>query len=244
MVEVSVIVPTLKERDEIACIPCFERDEFTDYEVVVRDDEGASRARNKAIEEADAEKLVFLDDDSYPMRGYLREASAVLDEEAAVAGRIIHPYDDIFDKFTHYYDHGDEPRYVDNLVGCNMALRREVFETVGGFDEDFSWGHEESELAYRVAKAYDIYYEPDLQVRHCYAESVLGLWKKHYDLETQRSTYWDKKNLPKAEQFLRLAWWLLDPRFYVGDSIPHTAVKIGAHMAGNLGILKGLIENR
>jgi GT2 family glycosyltransferase len=243
MVEVSVVVPTLKPREEIACVPVFERSEFTDYEIVVRSDSGASTARNAGIERASGDKLVFLDDDSYPCEGYLPEAARVLEEHAAVAGRIVHPFDDIFDEFTTYYDYGTEPQSVTRLVSCNMAIRPEVFEVAGTFDEDFDWGHEDTEFSYRVNKAFDIHYDPDLLVRHCYAESALELWRKHFKLGTHRMRYLEKMNIERPERVARELKRVFDPGSYVGASFDHTVLRTGATLATVLGMLSGMPDD-
>jgi hypothetical protein len=138
--ELSVIVPTLKSRSEVECLEALERDRFSDYEVLLQDEDRATTARNEGIERARADKLVFLDDDSQPREGYLEGMSDVLEEEAAVAGRTVHPRDDIFSAhFADHYDFGDQSRYVSRFWGCNMAVRRAVFEEVGGWDEGIPW---------------------------------------------------------------------------------------------------------
>ena len=243
MAELSIIIPTLKDRDEIACVPYFERSDFDDYELLVQTEKGPSTARNAGIERASADKLVFLDDDSYPCAGYLEEASRALDEEAAVQGRIVHPFDDLIGThFTDHYSHGDEPTYIDSFISCNLAVRREVFETVGGFDETFGWGHEEGELAYRVGKGFDIYYDPDLVVRHCYAESLFGLWRKKYQMGTQRPLFWDRRNVPPGEQLLRFARRVVLPSRYAGENPEHRLAEAGATLATGAGILRGFVE--
>lgn len=45
------------------------------------------------------------------------------------------------------------PREQDFVVGCGMLLRRDVWETVGGFDERFFLYYEESDLCYRARAA-------------------------------------------------------------------------------------------
>lgn len=241
MVEVSVIVPTIKRRDEVECVPIFKRDEFTDYEVIVCDETPVTKARNAGIERAAAEKLVFLDDDSRPRPGYLAEVARVLDEQAAVAGKIIHPRDDVFARhYTGHYTHGDTPTYVDRFWGCNMALRKEVFDAVGMWSEEIGWGHEEKELAERVLDEYDIYYDPELVVEHYYAESVLGFWIKQYRLELKTPYYWDTQNVPKHEQFRRIFTDLLWPGRYVRRTLSHTIVQSGYTVARGLGRLRGM----
>lgn len=181
MPELSVIVVTLKPPDEILCVPEFKKSDFDDYELIIRQDEGISTARNEGIAEASSDKIVFIDDDAVPTEGYLQAAASVLDEEDAVVGRIIHPGSGVISKLASpYYPDGDEGEYVPFVIGCNMAFRREVFETVGYFDEKFNWGHEEMELSERISDEYSIYYEPSMCVIHAYAEGILDYWRTRY----------------------------------------------------------------
>jgi GT2 family glycosyltransferase len=242
MTEVSVIVPTLKSRDELECLPPLERDDFSDFEVIVRDDESATKARNEGIKRASADKLVFLDDDSRPRKGYLERAASVLDREAAVAGKIVHPRDDVFARhFTAHYSRGDEPTYVDYFWGCNMALRREVLEEVGAWNERIEWGHEEKELADRVRTSYDIYYDPELVVDHCYATSPMDFWRKRYNLETETPRYWDTRGVPDATQWRRILGHLFNPINYLGYTPKHLVVRAGGTLAGGAGRIRGMM---
>ncbi|WP_435348863.1 glycosyltransferase family 2 protein [Haloarchaeobius sp. HRN-SO-5] len=241
MVELSVIIASLKPRAEIEALDHLEREAFTDYEVIVRDDETVTKARNEGVERANADKLVFLDDDSRPQEGYLSRVSDILDREAAVAGRTIHPRDDVFALVASHYDFGDTGRYVTRFWGCNMAVRAEVFDAVGGWDEAITWGHEEKELATRVLEEYPIYYDPELVVHHSYAESYRDYWRKRYRLETQTPYYWDKQGVGDRRQWLSIAEGLLDPSNYVGRSLPHTAARFGGHVAMSLGRIRGML---
>jgi cellulose synthase/poly-beta-1,6-N-acetylglucosamine synthase-like glycosyltransferase len=200
MVEVSVIIPTtLPEGATIAPVERLARDEFDDYELLVRREEGAAHARNVAVERARGEKLVFLDDDSIPCVGYLRTASVALDAYPAVAGRVRQPDNARFGGLElPWYDQGETTKPTDMLPGCNMAIRREVIERVGGFDEEtFGWGHEESELAERIAQEYRIQYVPELLVEHTYVESLRDYAEKSYLLGRADVRWWrlDGKSL-------------------------------------------------
>ena len=193
MVEVSVIVPTTLATDEaVEPLGALARGSFEEYEVIVRRDDGAAHARNVGIARASGEKLVFLDDDSVPHGEYLERASAALDEHPAVAGRVLQPPDAPFRGLElPWYDQGDEQKRTDLLPGCNMAIRREVIEEVGGFDEEtFGWGHEESELAERISRRYYIQYVPDLVVEHTYVESFSDFVRKSYLLGRADVRWW------------------------------------------------------
>jgi len=215
--EISVIVCSLAEREKIDCLAVLEAQSFDDYEVVLRSDKGLSEARNAGIEAARADKLVFLDDDSIPAGNYLAAVVDALEENPVVAGRVFHPGNGVVSTFCGGYDQGDERHYVrpvegsfrrgsTGMTGCNMAFRREVFETVGGFDEQFKWGHEETDLARRiVAAGYRVLYDPDMAVSHWYADSVRGYWTKMAHFGPADLIYDRKWNTPLSERIVETA---------------------------------------
>lgn len=243
MAEISIVIPTLKPRDEIEAVRCLERGTVDDFEVIIRDDVPVTKARNEGIKRASAEKIVFLDDDSCPTRNYLRVASRVLDGDAAFAGRSIHPRDDVFSRhFTGHYDWGDSPRYVRRFWGNNMGARREVFGAVGGWDENMGWGHEEKELAARVTERFDIRYHPDLVVYHPYSESVREYWRKQYNLETQTPYLWHKRGYSTADQLWKIFSTAVNPRMYVRRGGFATVVQIGAQLSRTAGQIRGYLD--
>lgn len=244
MVEVSVVVPSREPRESIEAIAALERDAFDDYEVLVPDESPVTAARNRGVEAAAADKLVFLDDDSRPREGYLARAVEMLDRERAVAGRTVHPRDDAFARLAAHYDFGDEPRYVTRFWGCNMALRRDVLDAVGGWNEAMGWGHEEKELAERVLRECPIYYDPDLVVEHAYADSIREYWAKQYALETQTPRYWDAIDVPERDQWVRIGRTALTPTNYLGASLEHTLARAGGTLAGTAGRLRGMLAGR
>jgi GT2 family glycosyltransferase len=241
MVELSIVVPSLAPKDELEVMTYLNRSEFDDYEVIVRDDYPVTKARNEGYKRANSEKIVFLDDDSRPRPEYLREVSETLGREVAVAGRTVHPNDDLFrGQLTAHYDFGDEPRYVSRFWGCNMAVRREVLEEVGGWDEAMGWGHEEKELADRILEQYDIYYNPDMVVDHVYADSMRDFWVKQYKLEVRTPYYWSKRGLSRGQMWRRIVSEALDPRRYVGRSLELLAARTGRQLAGTVGRVVGM----
>lgn len=162
---------------------------------------GLSGARNTAIAEASGEVVVFLDDDARARPGWL---AALLEpyEDATVAavGGVARPRwpagrpavlpgaapgdPDATGELDWivgctYTGQPTERGEVRNLMGCNMSVRREVFERVGGFAEDIGrigshpLGCEETELCIRARQAYlragekiRILFEPRAVVEH------------------------------------------------------------------------------
>jgi hypothetical protein len=121
-----------------------------------------------------------------------------------------------------------------------MAVRREVFEDIGMWDENISWGHEEKELAERVLREYPIYYEPELLVYHSYADSISDYWEKKYRLERQTPYLWEKAGVSKRQQWLNILTDMIDPTNYVGVTPRHTAARAGGSLAKALGRIRGM----
>lgn len=243
--DISVVVPTIKPPSEIVVTEYLDRCSHEDYEVIVRDDYPVTRARNEGYKRANAEKVLFLDDDSMPREEYLTEASKTLETEAAVAGRTVHPRDDLFSgQLTSHYDFGENPRYVDRFWGCNMGMRKEALDAVGGWDENMGWGHEEKELAERVLRKYDIYYNPDMVVDHVYADSLLDYWWKQYRLEKEAPYYLRKQGASRRQILIKTILDFLSPTAYLGRSIPLTLARSGRNIAKAGGRLVGLFDTR
>jgi GT2 family glycosyltransferase len=68
---------------------------------------------------------------------------------------------------------GAEPVSVDWLSGASMMFRREVLETVGGFDEAYFLYFEETDLCLRTkAAGWEIWYVPESRVMHVRGQST------------------------------------------------------------------------
>lgn len=236
MPELSIVIVTMKDEDDILCIPKFKREEFNDYEVIIRDDEGISKARNEGIKESDADKIVFIDDDAEPEKGYLQAATNILDDEYAVAGKVIHPGNGMVSKVLSHYPTGDEAQYTDSVVGCNMAFRKEVFETIGFFDENLLWGHDETELIQRVKKEYPVYYEPDMAVVHSYADGLLDYWNKQYQFGPA-DVYLKKRDGATDREIVRE---LLNPFWYFNFGLRTSFMRFTANLCRSAGRLRAL----
>ncbi len=245
MAELSIVVPTLKAPENTDVFEALDGHDDVEYELLFQDEAPVTRARNEGIRRASSDKLVFLDDDSVPAEGYLERVADVLDEEKAVAGRTVHPRDDLFGRrLTGHYDFGDESRYVTRFWGCNMAVHRDVFDAVGPWDEEMGWGHEEKELAERVLQTAPIFYDPELVVYHPYADSLVDYWRKQYKLERQTPTFWRKTGVSDGQQWLSIARLAGNPTNYVGRSPRHALARFGGTLAKTAGRVRGMLDAR
>jgi GT2 family glycosyltransferase len=231
MPDVSIVIPTVTEDPaEIPCCRALKSCPYEDYEIVIRNDDGLATARNRGVEAAAAEKIVFFDDDSEPFPGAVAAAAEGLDDYAAVTGRTIHPYDGPTSHLARYYQMGPEPRNVDKLFGCNMGFRREVFDEVGLFDERFTWGHDETEFAHRVREQFPIRYLPEMKVKHPYTGSVSDYYRKMWQFGLMDPTYETAVGMALSR---RLALYL-DPRRYLYYTPMGTLLRTTGNLVRNV----------
>jgi GT2 family glycosyltransferase len=236
MSELSIIIATLRDRDDIEAIQHLDEDARDRAEIIVSDEDGLCAARNDGIERASTDKLVFLDDDAIPHQGYVERATESLEEHPAVAGRVIdcgHPW---IGKTISHYNQGDEKIQTTKIVGCNMAFQREVFETVGMFDENIRWGHDEKELAHRLSGQFEITYDPQLAVTHPYSSGFRDYMRKRYRLGTADIYYWKKTGEPIP---LKIFVTTLSPKTYLDNSLKGTIAKVPSGFCKGLGRLVG-----
>ncbi|MCK4872379.1 MAG: glycosyltransferase [Phycisphaerales bacterium] len=109
-------------------------------QVIRLEENRGAAARNAAVEQARAEWVCMLDDDSYPVHsGYVDAIGDADAETAAIAGEILLP------DGTH--EAGGLPEV---FVGCGALIRRKAMLDVGGYDPTFEYYVEEYDLAARL----------------------------------------------------------------------------------------------
>lgn len=121
--------------------------------------EGAA-SRNTAVAQSDprSEWVVMLDDDSYPCdTGFIRRLSKAPNDVAAVSA-------DIYLPGMARRESGGLPEV---FIGCGVAIRRQVFLDLKGYDPAFNYYAEEYDLAARMILAgYRIAFDPWFRVEH------------------------------------------------------------------------------
>ncbi len=64
-------------------------------------------------------------------------------------------------------------------IGCNCGARRDVFEALGGFVDDWGFGGEEIDFFWRAQlKGYEVGYVPDAVVQYRFRTTIRGVWKQ------------------------------------------------------------------
>ena len=85
----------------------------------------------------------------------------------------IFPGSRIFARYNLTYLDENKTHEVDAVSGSFMMIKRDAYEKVGGFDDQFFMYGEDLDLCYRVQKAgFKVYYVPDTQIIHYKGEST------------------------------------------------------------------------
>ncbi|MDR3404562.1 MAG: glycosyltransferase family 2 protein [Chthoniobacter sp.] len=194
----SVVIPTCHRPETLArCLRGLANDEA---EIIVSDDSsddatrdfvsrefpharwlagprrGPAANRNCGARAATGDWLAFIDDDCEPQPGWLAALARAGGDADVVEGRVVAPgaTDSPFEEHV-------ENLHGDLLWSCNLAVRRDAFERLGGFDEDFlEAGGEDMEFAWRVARAgLRIRFAPAALVHHPPRRvDWSGLWRR------------------------------------------------------------------
>jgi GT2 family glycosyltransferase len=149
-----------------------------------------ARMNNLGAQRASGDVLLFLNDDIIPIsRGWLTDvvAQALRDEVAVAGAKLVYPSGAIqhagivtnlgaFHSVRHLHrdtfasadwDWLPFTRNVSAVTGACMAMRRSVFEELGGFDEIFPVNYNDTDLCLRARQAgYEVVIEPRAVLRH------------------------------------------------------------------------------
>jgi len=157
---------------------------------------GVCKARNTGIEAAQYPIVVNMDHDCIPEKDWLDKMAAGFDSEKV---GIVSAYD--------YYG------------GTSTAFRKELLEKVGGYDEDYFYYREDTDLSFKIMDLGYGFKLIDAKYEHCH-EMVKpkGIWElaKHV---LQRLKYhqndvllWKKHPTKVCADFLHVKWgFMVDP---------------------------------
>ena len=161
--------------------------------IVRADVAGVSAARNAGWRAATSGLIVFLGDDILAAPGLLAVHAALHDEhpDDRVAGQGHVRWADELRRtpFMEFVDRGrwqfDLPEWSADgaavawahLYSCHLSIKRALLERAGGFDETFTWGYEELELARRLSdEGLDLRWLPRARAEHLH-EPTLPAWR-------------------------------------------------------------------
>jgi GT2 family glycosyltransferase len=150
---------------------------------------GPSFARNRGVKEATGEIIAFTDSDCFPDTNWLKNVDESFKNlsTGAVAGRImgLNP-STVIDKFHAMFTMQGLPcaqtfcEFTPLRGGfptANLAVRKPLLDSLGGFDENMKIYTEDYDLCARIYRAgFCIQYEPRALVYHKHRNTLKGTW--------------------------------------------------------------------
>jgi GT2 family glycosyltransferase len=174
---------------------------------------GIPAGRNRGVEASTGDILAFLDDDGWyeseALGEHLREEFAKDPKLGIVSFRVRDPEGGAGERRHVPRLRAGDPAHsseVTTFLGGACAIRRAVFDEVGGLPDEFFYAHEETDLAWRALNAgYRIVYDADAVMFHpAVAPSRHDMF---YRLNARNRVWLARRNLPWPLAFCYLGVW-------------------------------------
>ena len=199
--KVSIVIAVKEYNHNLKeCLAKCREINYPDYEIIVLPDEKMKEdipdirviptgnifppaKRDIGIKEAQGKIIAFLDDDAFPVAGWIKSAVRYFEDDsiAAVGGPAVTPdnspdnelasgvvYASSLVAWKNNYRYIPKTaREVDDYPTCNLFVRKSVLDEIGGFDNKF-WPGEDTIICYKIVEnlGKKIYYDPDALVYH------------------------------------------------------------------------------
>jgi len=184
---------------------------------------GSVKSRNAGAEKAEGEFFVFIDSHMIPCDGkWLSELKKQLKNQKIGAASLRIPHLEKPNSVAYVYTIGglaleptwvqprskEKPQIVPVIPGGCFGIRRDVFESVGGFDNGLrKWGREDLELSLRLWRlGYDLSMSPCSGIFHSWKRkrTFKILWKEvDYNIIRIALTLFSKKWSNKVIKYLK-----------------------------------------
>lgn len=183
--------------------------------IVLEKNVGAAKARNIGVQNSSSPYILILDNDTKIKQGWFDKIIDFINQHPNLglaqpklltmdtnkfnyAGDLIGPFGFLIERARGAEDRGQFDK-VDKIFSLNIAsafFRKEVFEQLGGFDEDYYLYWEETDLAWRTWLAgYQVLFAPNIVVWHAYGTKEKD--KQYYKQREKfyRTKYFSSRNM-------------------------------------------------
>ena len=159
---------------------------------------GVSVARNVGIEHASTDHIMICDADDRVSGTWVAAMSRALGRAPLVSGPVETTllsgrsagWVPIDQRTTGLFETWEGRTYG---IGCNLGLRREVWDAVGGFAEDYPAGAEEIDFAWRAHDhGYDFAYAEDALIHYRIRTDLCGVLRQQYNSGRGTATLYGK----------------------------------------------------
>lgn len=209
---------------------------------------GFLRNCNNAIKYAQGEYILFLNNDTEVQHNWLKPLLNIFynfNNVGIVGGQLLYPNGRIQEAggiicqngWGHSYGRGEHPKYyefnyvkeVDCIIGACLMIKKDLFLSLGGFDESFAPAfYEEFDLAFTLRmEGYKIMYQPDSKILH-YESSSYGTETKNNQSIINRRKFCNKwQNVLRKQTALENGFFLARDQSYnkriilvIDDKVP------------------------
>jgi GT2 family glycosyltransferase len=189
-----ILVDNGSSDGSLALLQTFARNHrATDARVLQEPRRGAAAARNAGIRDAKGDVVAFTDADCVPDSPWLQHVTGSFSDPAvgAVAGRVVPATaGSTLELFSALYtlQLPEQPArrrrwtpWEGGYPTANLAVRRDLLEGVGGFDERVGIYGEDYDLCARLyARGYEIAYVPAARVFHHHRTTLVGMFRQAF----------------------------------------------------------------
>ncbi|MBI5820923.1 MAG: glycosyltransferase [Verrucomicrobia bacterium] len=183
-----------------------------------------SASNNQGAALARGKYLVFLNNDTKPLTGWLQALRETFEADPAVGvqgGKLLYPngtiqhagivYGQIHPQVRQHYHiylcrKADDPcvnraREFQMVTGAMLAMRRELFERVGGFDNAYEFGHEDLDLCLAArAAGSKVWFNPKSVAYHFESMTKKQVGLEKFELKHDQPDSMDYKNRQRFMQ--------------------------------------------
>ena len=168
--EVDVVIPTFRRPEALAsCLKSLEKQTMAPASIEVIDDSetdyGPGVSRNIGWKRGSGRYVAFIDDDCLAEQDWIESLEKMFSENeiGGIEGGIT-----TTDENGEKIDFNPPNRFRWNrFKTANLAVRRDVLEEIGGFDERYHMHREDTDLAWRVIDAgFKMAWVPQCRVHH------------------------------------------------------------------------------
>ena len=165
---------------------------WINLKLLVQENAGPAAARNTGAAHAGGDFLAFTDDDCAPDSTWLKALATQfqLVPDHAIGGRTVNALPDnlysaasqmLVDYLYSYYN--AVPSQAVFFTSNNFALPRELFHSIGGFNEEFPRAAgEDREFCDRwLHHGYRMTYTPEAVVFHAHPLTLRSFWRQHFN---------------------------------------------------------------
>ncbi len=181
--------------------------------VVASGNVGPAQKRDLGARISKGEILAFIDDDAYPQDSWLEKTIPHFQnkEIAGVGGPQLTPKESnefqilsgevlsswmVSGDQSHRYHEGNKKSEYYDMPSCNLFIRKNIFNKLGGFDTSF-WPGEDTKLCLDIKKSgKKMIYDPEIKVYHHRRKDFKGYIKQIFSYASHRGHF--MKNYPET----------------------------------------------